>query len=129
MVAPIRAVLVAGSANAFLRTPTKFADGYHQRLLQQAALIHIADKSRQALIEHRSGLVPHPFRQILVMIPRMIVGVGYLGPNDFHHASPSFNQSSSQQATLAESILSITLAHFFRLLGEIKRVSDATGNN
>src|SRR5712672_2098750 len=123
MVTAIRAVLVAGSTYALLRTSTKFADGDHQRLLQQAAVIHIADKSRQPLIEHRSGLVLHPFSQINMMIPGMIIGVGYFGPNDFHNASPSFNQASSQQATLAESILPITLAHFFRLLGEVERVS------
>src|SRR5689334_5698242 len=105
MVAPIRAVLVAGSADAFLRTSTKFADGDHERFLQQAALIHIGDESGQPFIEHRSGLVLHPFGEILMMIPGMIVGVGYLGPNDFHNASPGFNQTSSQQATLAESIL------------------------
>src|SRR5262245_42484447 len=123
MVTPIRAVLVAGSTNAFLRTPTKFADGHYQRLLQQSALIHIADASTQPLIEHRSGLVLHPFSEITMMIPGMIIGVGYLGPNDFNNASPGFYQASSEQATLAEGILAITLAHFFRLLGEVECVS------
>ena len=48
--------------------------------------------AREAGVEHRAGLVLHALGQIDVMVPRMVVGVGDLRPDDFDDARAGFDQ-------------------------------------
>src|SRR5207302_1771104 len=82
VIAAVVVVVVAGGAHAALRTAAELADGHHQRLGQQAALVQVADQGGQAGVEHRAGLVLHALRQADVDVPGVVVGVGYLGPVD-----------------------------------------------
>ena len=44
VIAAVRAVAVAGSAHAFLRTAPEFADGHNERVLEQPAFVHVRDE-------------------------------------------------------------------------------------
>ena len=63
------------------------------------------------------------------MVPGMVVGVGDFGPDDFDDAGAGFDQPAGQQATLAECVAAIAVAHLFRFLGEVERFAGAAGNN
>ena len=59
----------------------------------------------------------------------MIVGVGYLGPDDFNHPRARFNQAPGQEAALAKRIATVLIAHLLRLLSEIERITRPPGHD
>src|SRR5437667_1060388 len=129
VIAAIGAVLIAGSAHALLRTAAEFADGQHQSVIEQSALVHVFDEGRQALIEHRAGLGLHAFGEIGMVVPGMVVRVGDLGPDDFDDAGAGLDQTPREEAALAKSVSSVTVANFVWFLREIKSGARAAGNN
>ena len=59
----------------------------------------------------------------------MIVGVGDLRPVDLEETSPGLNETTGQQAALAERVATIPFAQCRRLLGEIEGIAGAAGNH
>ena len=57
------------------------------------------------------------------MIPRMVVAVGDLGPDNLHHARASFHQTPGEHGALAESVAPVAVANFVRFLLEVKGVA------
>ena len=53
--APDRAPVVPAAVAVDLRRPAELADGHHQRLLQQAALLEVAQQGREADVECRAS--------------------------------------------------------------------------
>ena len=93
--------------------PPKFSQGDHERVLQQAAVIQIADQGRQSLIELRHVGVLHRFENVHMVIPAAVV-TGYERDADL-------DQSPAQQQALAQGVPAIQVAHVFRLARNIER--------
>ena len=62
-------------------------------------------------------------------VPRVVVAVGYFGPDDFHHARAGFDKAAGEQAALAKCIAAVEVAGFVFLLFEIKRVAGAAAHD
>ena len=63
------------------------------------------------------------------MIPRVIVRVGHLGPDQLHDARASFEQPARQQAALAKRIPAIAIPHFHCLTIQCKGITRTTRGN
>ena len=64
-----------------------------------------------------------------MMIPRVFVGVGDLGPDDFDDSSAGFDEAAGEEAALAESVASVAIAHRVCLLVEVEGIPRATGDD
>ena len=76
VIATVIAVVVARGADSPLWAATKLANRDHQRLVQHAPLVKVFDQATQTAIKHGCGLVLHPFTQVLVLVPAVVVRVG-----------------------------------------------------
>ena len=90
-----------------LRAAAEFADRHDQRVLQQAALVHVGDQGRQAGVEHRARLGLHPLGQVRVVVPGVVVGIGDLGPDYLDDSRAGLDQAAGQQAALAEGVAAV----------------------
>src|SRR5436190_7382667 len=61
-----------------------------------------------------------------MVIPRMIVRIGDLGPNNLDHPCPGLDEPARQQAALPKSIPAISIAHLRGLLRQVERLSRAS---
>ena len=64
----------------------------------------------EPLIEHRAGPVAHPVGEVGVVVPRVVVGVGDLGPDDLDDLRAGLDQAAGQQAALAERVAAVEVA-------------------
>ena len=95
VISPIVGIGIAGGADSSLRAATKLTHRNHQRIIEHPPFIEVLDQCCQTRVEHRSRLCLHPFRQIDMNIPGVIVGVGDLRPDHLDNAGPRFDQSAS----------------------------------
>jgi len=116
MVAAIGAISVARCAHSFLWTAPKFAHCNNEGLVEEAAVIKIRNEGGESLVEHGTALVLDPFSEILVRIPRVVVGVGDFRPDDFDHAGASFHQAAREKAAVTEGVLAVGFAGFVTFL-------------
>ena len=123
VVASVGAVAVAGGAHALDGGAAKFADGHHEGILKEAAGIHVFDEGGEPLVEHWAGFGFHPIGESGVMVPRMVVGVGDLGPDDFDDAGAGLHEATGEQAALAEGVAAVTIAHGIGFLGDVEGVA------
>ena len=77
----------------------------------------------EPLVEHRAGSVAHPVGQIDVVVPRVVVGVGHLGPDDLDDLGAGLDQAAGQQAALAERVAAVEVAGLGRLGLEVERLA------
>src|SRR5262249_39754934 len=129
VVAPVVLVVVAGGADAALRAAPELADGHHQRLGEQAALVEVGDQGRQAGVEHGGGLGLHARAQADVDVPAVVVAVGDLGPVDLDEARAGLDEAAGQQAALAEGGAAVAVARLGLLLAQVEGVAGAPGDD
>ena len=63
-----------------------------------------------------------------VGVPRMIVGVGDLGPNDFYDPRPGFYKAPCQEAAIPKSILAVGFTSFVAFLFKSEGFTSTTAN-
>src|SRR5271157_914764 len=129
VVAAIRAVAVARGADPLLRAAAELTDGNHQGILQQPALVQVGKQPRETLVEHGAGSVAHPVGQVHVVVPRVVVGVGNLRPDDLDNLRAGLDQPAGEQAALAERVPAVQVAGLGRLGLEVEGITGTSRND
>ena len=62
-------------------------------------------------------------------VPRVVVGVCDLGPDDLDHACAGLNEAACKQAALAKGVAAVKIAGGLGLLCEVERVARAAGGH
>ena len=112
-----------------MRAPAELANAQHEGVIKHAAFIKIGEEAGQRLVEHGRGLILHALGQALMNVPGVVVAVGHLGPDDFHHAGAGFHQAPGQQTALAEGIVAVQFLGLGFFLFQVKRVAGAAAHN
>ena len=99
VVAAVRRIGVARRAHADARRAAELADRDHQRLLQQAAIVHVFEQRRKAAIELRAMQILERPEIRRVRIPGIDFGVavGHRRPVHLHEARARFDQAAREQ--------------------------------
>ena len=92
---------------------------------KQPAVVQVGQQAREALVEHRARAVAHPAGQVGVVVPRVVVGVGHLGPDDLDDLGAGLDQAAGQQAALAEGVAAVQVAGLGRLGLDVERLAGA----
>ena len=129
MVAAVGAVAVARGAHALLWTAAELADCYNQRRSSSPRSIQVGQEAGKTLVEHRAGSVAHSCGQVDVVVPRVIVGVGHLGPDHLDDLGSGFDQAPGQQAALSEGVAAVQVAGLGRLCLNLKGVACPAGDD
>ena len=67
--------------------------------------------------------------EVLVGVPRMIIGVGDLGPNDFYDTRSSFNKAACEEAAIPKSILTVSFTGLVTLLFKSEGFAGTAAHN
>ena len=98
---------------------SKLADRYDQRFVEQPALVEILNQRRKADVELWAEHVFHSVRILSVRIPKWIVDrivTRFARPLHVNKSNTGFDQSSSEQHTLAPAVVAVTFANRGRFL-------------
>ena len=123
VIAAVGTVAVARGADALLRAAAELADRHDQRVFQKPALVHVDQQAGKPLVEHRPRSVAHPVGKIGMVVPRVIVGVGHLGPDDLDDLRAGLDQAAGQQAALAERVAAVKVTGLGRLGLDVERLA------
>jgi len=106
----VAAIILGGEFSLAVHGSPEFAATDDERIVQQTPLFQILNERGRRLI-HLTGRGPYRFREAVVMVPRMVVGVGDLRPHDFDDPRTGFDQPASQQQALVERVAAVTIAN------------------
>src|SRR4051812_33193504 len=112
--------MIAAHVLVDLRRPPKLAVGQHQRIGQQAALVHVVEQSRETLIELRQ-MMAESIPDFRVMVPAAKV--------DRDEARAALDQAACQETALAKGVAAIAFAETIRLLLDGERAARLAGEN
>ena len=129
MIATVGGVAIARGAHALLWRTPKLAHGHDERVLEEAAVVHVGEKRRQPLVEHRSRLVLHPLVEPDVVVPRVVVGIRHLRPDHLHHPRARLDEAACQQQALSERVATVGLANRSRLTLEGEGLAGPSGDH
>ena len=115
--------MIATAGGIDLWCASKLGEVRHHGLLQHAALMQVLDQCAVALVIHGCDEVTHPFDAgeglAAVDVPGDLVEDGDEAV-DRDEAHPALDQATRQQATLAEAVHAVALAHLHRLLTQVE---------
>jgi hypothetical protein len=92
----------------------------------EAPFVQIGDQRRQAGVQHGPDWFFMRPGKSGVMVPRVIVGIGDLRPDDFDNLRPGLHQPPRQEAALAERVAAIALAQFRGFFVEVESIPGAS---
>ena len=105
-----------------------FAHPDHERLVQQAAVIQIANQARKSRVECRQQAILQPREMFPVRVP-VSIKKPKLVPKNRQKLSAGFDEPPCSQARLAEEGQPVILAHAHRLLSHVQGVGQGARGN
>ena len=92
-------------------------------------MVQVGKQARETPVEHGAGSVAKPVGQVHVVVPRVVVGVGNLRPDDLDDLRAGLDQPAGQQAALAEGVPAVQVAGLGRLGLEVEGITGTSRND